>query len=235
VAVQAVIEFVVVWRPLSLKAKRQKGSRPSTLEAVFGRPELAGEALCKALTFRLLQTNNFYDVESGPAVESGRSSSSFKKIEAMSAFSAMRQRGKWRQRTRPLRRQLVISCKINTGNAMGRLTTHVLDTAIGRPAAGMRIDFWYIDADNNRHLLKTVETNADGRTGAPLLQGDEFVAGRYELVFFVGDYFSRVGVASADPPFLGEVPLRFGIADAGSHCHVPLLASPWSYSTYRGS
>jgi 5-hydroxyisourate hydrolase len=118
---------------------------------------------------------------------------------------------------------------------MGHLTTHVLDTAIGRPAAGMRIDFWSIDADNNRHLLKTVETNVDGRTGAPLLQGDKFVAGRYELVFFVGDYFSRAGVASADPPFRGEVPLRFGIADADSHYHVPLLVSPWNYSTYRGS
>jgi 5-hydroxyisourate hydrolase len=118
---------------------------------------------------------------------------------------------------------------------MGRLTTHVLDTATGRPAAGVRIDCWLIDVDNNRHLIKTVETNADGRTDGPLLQGDKFVAGRYELVFFVGYYFSRVGVASADPPFLGEVPLRFGIADAGSHYHVPLLASPWSYSTYRGS
>jgi 5-hydroxyisourate hydrolase len=86
-----------------------------------------------------------------------------------------------------------------------------------------------------RHLLKTVEPNADGRTDARLLQGDEFVAGRYELVFFVGDYFRRAGVASADPPFLGEVPLRVGIADAGSHYHVALLTSPWSYSTYRGS
>jgi 5-hydroxyisourate hydrolase len=118
---------------------------------------------------------------------------------------------------------------------MGRLTTHVLDTATGRPAAGVRIDLWSIDADNNRHLLKTVETNADGRTDAPLLQGDQFVAGRYELVFFAGEYFSRVGVPSADPPFLGEVPLRVGFADADSHYHVPLLASPWSYSTYRGS
>jgi 5-hydroxyisourate hydrolase len=118
---------------------------------------------------------------------------------------------------------------------MGLLTTHVLDTAMGLPAAGVRIDFWSIDAQNNGHLLKTVETNADGRTDAPLLQGDKFVAGRYELVFFVGDYFRRVGVATADPPFLGEVPLRVGIADASSHYHVPLLTSPWSYSTYRGS
>ena len=118
---------------------------------------------------------------------------------------------------------------------MGRLTTHVLDTAMGRPAAGVRIDFWSIDTENNRHLLKTVETNADGRTDGPLLQGDKFVAGRYELVFFVGDYFRRAGVASADPPFLGEVPLRVGIADAGSNYHVALLTSPWSYSTYRGS
>jgi len=118
---------------------------------------------------------------------------------------------------------------------MGRLTTHVLDTAIGGPAAGVRIDLWSIDADNNRRLLKTVETNSDGRTDAPLLQGDSFVAGRYELVFFIGDHFRRVGMANADPPFLGEVPLRVGIADVGGHYHVPLLASPWSYSTYRGS
>ena len=112
---------------------------------------------------------------------------------------------------------------------MGLLTTHVLDTAMGLSAAGVRIDFWSIDTQ------KTVETNADGRTDAPLFQGDKFVAGRYELVFFVGDFFRRVGVASADPPFLGEVPLRVGIADASSHYHVPLLTSPWSYSTYRGS
>ena len=100
--------------------------------------------------------------------------------------------------------------------------------------AGVCIDFWSIDADNNRDLLKTVETNADGRTDAPLLQGDKFVAGRYELVFSSPIISGRVGVASADRcSWVKCHPCR--IADAGSHYHVPLLASPWSYSTYRGS
>jgi 5-hydroxyisourate hydrolase len=115
----------------------------------------------------------------------------------------------------------------------GRLTTHALDTARGRPATGMSVELFRIDGDTRRSL-KALSTNADGRTDAPLLEGDEMESGTYELVFGVGEYFAgREGVA--DPPFLGQVPIRFGLADPSAHYHVPLLASPWSYSTYRGS
>jgi 5-hydroxyisourate hydrolase len=118
----------------------------------------------------------------------------------------------------------------------GRLTTHVLDTAQGRPAAGMAIELWRLDPNGeHRHLLKTTRTNADGRTEAPLLAGDEFAVGTYELVFAAGEYFSQQAVSTTTPPFLGRVPVRFGIADANAHYHVPLLVSPWAYSTYRGS
>ena len=118
----------------------------------------------------------------------------------------------------------------------GRLTTHVLDMAQGRPAAGMAIELWRLDSPGGgRRLLKTTHTNADGRTGAPLLVGDELVAGVYELVFAVGAYFAGQTIATAVPPFLDLVPIRFGIADPQAHYHVPLLASPWAYSTYRGS
>ncbi|MFN8502727.1 hydroxyisourate hydrolase [Kouleothrix sp.] len=117
----------------------------------------------------------------------------------------------------------------------GRLTTHVLDTAQGRPAAGVAIELWRLEADGARRLIASAITNADGRTDAPLLAGDGLVAGGYELLFDVGAYFAAQGLAPASPPFLGQVPLRFGIADAGAHYHVPLLVSPWAYSTYRGS
>lgn len=117
--------------------------------------------------------------------------------------------------------------------ASGRLTTHVLDTAAGRPAAGVRIELWRLDAEPRR--LKSVATNADGRCDAPLLAGDELLAGRYELRFHVADYFRGAGVALADSPFLDVVPIAFGIADAGAHYHVPLLIAPYAYSTYRGS
>ena len=118
---------------------------------------------------------------------------------------------------------------------MPGLTTHVLDTAHGRPAAGMRLELARLDsASGERHVLKTVRTNADGRTDAPLLAENELTRGVYEIVFHVGEYFAgHEGVP--DPPFLDSVPLRFGIADLSAHYHVPLLASPWSYSTYRGS
>lgn len=118
----------------------------------------------------------------------------------------------------------------------GWLSTHVLDTAQGCPAAGMAIALRQIDptTGEGRSLL-TVTTNADGRTDAPLLSGDDFRVGSYELVFAVGDYFASSALMLPDPPFLDQVPLRFGIADAGAHYHVPLLVSPWSYSTYRGS
>lgn len=117
---------------------------------------------------------------------------------------------------------------------MGKLTTHVLDTASGKPAAGMRIDFAAVEAGGTRHLA-TVRTNAQGRTDAPLLEGAALLAGRYELTFHVAEYFRGKGAALADPPFLERVPLRFGISDASAHYHVPLLCSAWSYSTYRGS
>jgi 5-hydroxyisourate hydrolase len=117
----------------------------------------------------------------------------------------------------------------------GRLTTHVLDTAQGCPAAGMDIELWALDPAGERRMLKTVRTNADGRTDAPLLAGEEFAPGGYELVFAVGAYFAAQGAATARPPFLDRVPVRFGIADAAGHYHVPLLTSPWAYSTYRGS
>ena len=117
---------------------------------------------------------------------------------------------------------------------MAGLTTHVLDTAHGRPAAGMALELVRLDEDGSRQVLKTVRTNADGRTDAPLLAGEELTPGVYEIVFEVGDYFADQ-TEVPDPPFLDRVPLRFGIADPSAHYHVPLLASPWSYSTYRGS
>lgn len=115
----------------------------------------------------------------------------------------------------------------------GFLTTHVLDTAHGRPAAGMKIELFRIEEDG-RCPLKALTTNDDGRTDEPLLPREEFETGVYEIVFHVGDYFAgEPGVAG--PPFLDRVPIRFGVANPDSHYHVPLLTSPWSYSTYRGS
>lgn len=117
---------------------------------------------------------------------------------------------------------------------MGRLSTHVLDTANGRPAKGVGVELFAIEEGGRRLLLRTA-TNADGRTDAPLLVGEAFRVGTYELVFEVGAYFSAMGTPTADPPFLGLVPIRFTIAEPDGHYHVPLLVSPWSYSTYRGS
>lgn len=117
----------------------------------------------------------------------------------------------------------------------GHLTTHVLDTANGRPAVGMAVELYRVDpGSGGRERLSLVRTNAEGRTDGPLLAGDELSAGIYELVFDVGDYFATAGNATADIPFLDRVPVRFGVADPGAHYHVPLLTSPWSYTTYRG-
>ena len=117
---------------------------------------------------------------------------------------------------------------------MGRLTTHVLDTATGKPCAGMRIGLYR--SDGARHtLLKDTVTNADGRCDAPLLEGPAFTAARFRLTFAAAEYFRGQGVALPDPPFVDEVVLDFGLADASLQYHVPLLVSPWSYSTYRGS
>lgn len=115
-----------------------------------------------------------------------------------------------------------------------KLSTHVLDTARGLPAREMQIQLWSLSGPQ-RQLLKTVRTNADGRTDAPLLGVEEMRPGEYELVFFVGDYFALQPGAASGPRFLDRVPVRFGIADATASYHVPLLCSPWSYSTYRGS
>ena len=112
---------------------------------------------------------------------------------------------------------------------MGKLTTHVLDTALGKPAAGLRIEVW------QGRLLKTVVTNSDGRADAPLLEGDVFKAGQYELRFYAGDYLRTLGSKLPEPLFLDVIPIHFGIADASQHFHVPLLLSPFGYSTYRGS
>ncbi|MDP9354618.1 MAG: hydroxyisourate hydrolase [Chloroflexota bacterium] len=118
----------------------------------------------------------------------------------------------------------------------GRLTTHVLDTVHGRPAVGMTIELWRLSPDSEeRTLVVTTRTGPDGRTSNPLLAGDDLHPGVYELVFDVAAYFAALGVSTPLPPFLDRVPIRFGIADADAHYHVPLLASPWSYSTYRGS
>lgn len=117
---------------------------------------------------------------------------------------------------------------------MGKLTTHVLDTARGVPCAGMQIGLYRIEADRKTLLCET-QTNADGRCSAPLLEGEAMQAGEYELLFAAGDYFERAGVAQSSPRFVDRVALRFGLADTDAAYHVPLLVSPWSYSTYRGS
>jgi 5-hydroxyisourate hydrolase len=116
----------------------------------------------------------------------------------------------------------------------GFLTTHVLDTARGCPAEGLKIDLFRIEGDS-RQLLRSLKTNDDGRTDEQILPADEFATGTYELVFHAGDYLRATGQAGADPLFLDQVPLRFGISEADSHYHVPLLLSPYGYSTYRGS
>lgn len=115
---------------------------------------------------------------------------------------------------------------------MGRLTTHILDTANGQPAAGVTVRLFSLQGQ--RALLTTLRSNEDGRTDAPLLEGDSMQAGTYELEFDIGDYFASIGVTVADPPFLNTVVIRFAV-NSDEHYHVPLLASPWSYSTYRGS
>jgi len=120
------------------------------------------------------------------------------------------------------------------GNEGGsRLTTHVLDTALGRPAAGLMITLSRIEGES-RELLKTVRTNADGRVDGPLLAGNDFRAGVYELVFSAGAYLKAQGCTLAEPSFLDEIPIRFGMTEHG-HYHVPLLLSPYGYPTYRGS
>jgi len=115
----------------------------------------------------------------------------------------------------------------------GKLSTHVLDLTAGRPAAGLRISLRRVSPDPAP--LKTVVTNADGRTDQPLLAAAELAVGTYELEFHVGEYFAARGVPVSTPPFLDVVPVRFGVADPSASYHVPLLVTPWAYNTYRGS
>jgi 5-hydroxyisourate hydrolase len=115
----------------------------------------------------------------------------------------------------------------------GYLTTHVLDTARGRPADGIAISLYRVSGNSHRKIAEAV-TNADGRTDAPILDRETFKTGTYELVFHAGEYLRRTGQATDDPLFLDEVPIRFGMAE-DAHYHVPLLLSPYAYSTYRGS
>jgi 5-hydroxyisourate hydrolase len=114
------------------------------------------------------------------------------------------------------------------------LTTHVLDTAHGRPGVGMRVDLVAIGPAGARQALISATTNAEGRTDAPLLAGAAMQCGRYELCFHVAAYFRASGIALAEPPFLDIVPVRFAIGDPAARYHIPLLVSPWSYTTYRG-
>ena len=114
---------------------------------------------------------------------------------------------------------------------MGKLTTHVLDTAHGCPSKGIAVRLYNADTDE---LLTDTTTNADGRCDKPLLDGVDFAHGAYEIMFHVGDYFRRSGMKLPDPPFLDLVPIRFGVTE-DAHYHVPLLVSPYAYSTYRGS
>lgn len=117
---------------------------------------------------------------------------------------------------------------------MGYVTTHVLDTAHGTPASGLAIEVWQ-ELDGEWAKIKDATTNADGRLDSPAIAEEELTVGTYEIRFHVADYFRAVGVDLPEPPFLNVVPVRFGVADADAHYHVPLLVSPYSYSTYRGS
>ncbi|MCO4318429.1 hydroxyisourate hydrolase [Phyllobacterium sp. 21LDTY02-6] len=118
---------------------------------------------------------------------------------------------------------------------MGKLSTHVLDTSAGIPAEGIRITLHRLDPEGVRHLLVTAVTNSDGRTDQPLLAAAGLIPGQYELTFHVGEYFGAKRAPADAVPFLDDVPVRFAIGDAGANYHVPLLVTPWSYSTYRGS
>ena len=117
---------------------------------------------------------------------------------------------------------------------MGKLSTHVLDTTQGKPGAGVRIELYAVGAAG-RSLLTTATTNHDGRCSAPLLEGEALQVGQYELVFAAGDYFAAQGAALAEPRFIDRVTIAFGIADPAQNYHVPLVVTPWSYATYRGS
>jgi len=118
---------------------------------------------------------------------------------------------------------------------MAGLSTHVLDTVRGGPASGVLIELFALDANGARALVARARTNADGRTDAPLISAADAKVGTFELAFHVGDYFRASGATTTEPPFLDLIPIRFAIADPKAHYHVPLLVTPWSYATYRGS
>jgi len=114
------------------------------------------------------------------------------------------------------------------------LTTHMLDTANGKPGDGVRIDFSVLDGSAYK-LIKTVRTNADGRTPEPLLNAETMKVGQYQLMFYLAEYYTKLGTQLPNPPFLDKAVIQFGMADATAHYHVQVLATPWSYTTYRGS
>ena len=116
---------------------------------------------------------------------------------------------------------------------MTKLTTHVLDVYSGKPGKGISVELYYI-SNSERKKITSVKLNNDGRADPPLVQGENFIKGKYELIFYIGDYFKNISAAT-DVPFLDDVVIRFGISNPSEHYHVPLLVSPWSYSTYRGS
>jgi 5-hydroxyisourate hydrolase len=131
--------------------------------------------------------------------------------------------------------EIVRSAIAMSDRLSGRLSTHVLDTTQGCPAANVAIALWHLDPQSGKRThLKSTRTNQEGRTDAPLLIDDELEVGVYELVFAIGEYFAQLENLPT-PCFLGDIPIRFGIADTNAHYHVPLLVSPWAYSTYRGS
>ena len=117
---------------------------------------------------------------------------------------------------------------------MGHLSTHVLDTANGRPAQGMAFELWRVKPEGAERILAAI-TNKDGRTPGALMEGPTYMPGTYELVFMVGEYFTAMGNPQSDPPFLDVVTLRFTMAEPDGHYHVPMQVTPWGYSTYRGS
>lgn len=117
---------------------------------------------------------------------------------------------------------------------MGKLSTHVLDITKGKPGAGVKLALYAV-AEGGKTLLKHAVTNSDGRCDAPLLEGEALQPGKYELIFAAGDYFAQQGVSLPEPRFVDEVVIAFGVADASQNYHVPLVVSPWAYSTYRGS
>jgi 5-hydroxyisourate hydrolase len=143
--------------------------------------------------------------------------------------------GDRRRDRRAFRVRLADGLKRSEEARLAGVTTHILDVSLGRPAQGVRVELYELGSGSERKLVAGLATNADGRTDKPLISADHARAGRFELLFHVGDYFRGQRAQLADPPFLDIVPIRFGVADRDAHYHVPLLVSPWSYSTYRGS